>query len=45
MASGAAIPSRPSPLARTGTSLTLGALGAAAAATGAYTLRLRRRRS
>ena len=33
------------PLARTGASLTLGALGAAAAATGAYTLRLRRRRS
>ena len=33
------------PLARTGTSLTLGALGAAAAATGAYTLRLRRRHS
>ena len=31
------------PLARTGASLTLGALGAAAAATGAYTLRLRRR--
>ena len=33
------------PLARTGTSLTLGVLGAAAAATGAYTLRLRRRHS
>ena len=33
------------PLARTGTSLTLGVLGAAAAAIGAYVLRLRRRQA
>ena len=33
------------PLARTGTSLTLGVLGAAAAAIGAYVMRLRRRRA